>query len=644
MRIASGSTDRVIYFVAVDATDLKTRETGLSGFTVYRSRNGGVATAYTSPTVTELSAANMPGLYALLIDEDTTIGSTHDTEAYVVHITHASMAPVSREFELYRPETTEGNTLLVDSSGIGDADLRQWLGSAPNALVSGRLDASVGAMANNVITAASIQADAITAPKVAADVSLEIAAAVWNADRGTYNTIGTFGEGVSSVQGDVTGSVLLNVEGNVSGNVLGNVEGEVFAIASGGIVAASFAAGAIDAAALAADAGTEIASAVWDRPRSSHTTAGSFGQGVASVQGNVTGSVGSVSGNVGGNVSGSVGSVASGGISSASFASGAITSSTFASNAISSSTLAADVATELRALASGTVDSGSTTVIVDAARTEADTDYWKGAYILFTSGPASGQCRLITAFDASLDTITWAPATTQAPVAGNTYEILPAARADVELWDGAAVNALSSGRVDVTVGAMQASTLTASALATDARDEIVDAVWDEARAGHTTSGSFGEGVNVASGGITSGSFASSSITAAALATDAGEEIADRVWDEPRAGHATAGTFGAGVIVDSLVTGAISAASIASAAANKIADHVIRRSLSSVQSSSDGDAVSFRSPLGAIRKLVNKVAIAAGTLTVYQEDDTTSAGTQAVTTDAGADAIVSVDTT
>ena len=58
------------------------------------------------------------------------------------------------------------------------------------------------------------------------------------------------------------------------------------------------------------------ADAVWDELRAAHTIAGSFGEGVASVQGNVTGSVasvtgavGSVTGNVGGNVTGSVGSV-----------------------------------------------------------------------------------------------------------------------------------------------------------------------------------------------------------------------------------------------------------------------------------------------------------------------------------------------
>lgn len=57
----------------------------------------------------------------------------------------------------------------------------------------------------------------------------------------------------------------------------------------------------------------DLVDGVYDEARSSHTTAGTFGQGVASVQGNitgsVTGSVASVTGNVGGNVVGSVASV-----------------------------------------------------------------------------------------------------------------------------------------------------------------------------------------------------------------------------------------------------------------------------------------------------------------------------------------------
>jgi hypothetical protein len=113
MRIPSGVTDQVIYFIAVDSTDLKTRETGLTTFTVYRSRNGAAAAAMTTPTVTEVDATNMAGVYKLLLDEDMTIGSGNDSEEMIFHITQASMAPVDRTIELYRPKFTAGSTLTL---------------------------------------------------------------------------------------------------------------------------------------------------------------------------------------------------------------------------------------------------------------------------------------------------------------------------------------------------------------------------------------------------------------------------------------------------------------------------------------------------------------------------------------------------
>jgi hypothetical protein len=118
MRIPSGSNNRQLAFVAKD--DTGARVTGLTGFTVYRSRNGGTATAYTTPTIAEASAANMPGLYWLTVDEDTTIDAGADEQEYVVHITHASMEPVTRAVELYRPKITEGNTAGVNASGHVD--------------------------------------------------------------------------------------------------------------------------------------------------------------------------------------------------------------------------------------------------------------------------------------------------------------------------------------------------------------------------------------------------------------------------------------------------------------------------------------------------------------------------------------------
>ena len=188
----------------------------------------------------------------------------------------------------------------------------------------------------------------------------------------------------------------------------------------------------------------------------------------------------------------------SGAITAASIASNAITSAKIATDAIGAAQLATDAVTEItdatktaHGVVSGTADSGTTTTMVDAALTQADTDYWKGSTIVFTSGTISGQARLITGFTPASDTVTFAPATTQA-VGTNTYIIVPAGRVDVELWDGSAVNALSSGRVDVTVGAMQADTITSSALATTAVDEIVDATWDEATSGHSTAGTTGK--------------------------------------------------------------------------------------------------------------------------------------------------------
>lgn len=139
MRIPSGTTDKYIYFVAVDATDFVTRETGLSSFTVRRSRNGGADVTYTTPTIVEIDNSTMPGVYALLVDEDTTIGSGDDSEEYCVHITHAGMAPVTRTIELYRPKITEGETVTASS---------------------GNANAAVQSIANNAVTAASLASDA----------------------------------------------------------------------------------------------------------------------------------------------------------------------------------------------------------------------------------------------------------------------------------------------------------------------------------------------------------------------------------------------------------------------------------------------------------------------------------------------------
>jgi len=68
----------------------------------------------------------------------------------------------------------------------------------------------------------------------------------------------------------------------------------------------------------------------------------------------------------------------------------------------------------------GTADNGTAITTVDAERTEATTDYWKGYYIHFTGGPNIGLARLITAFTPATDTLTH-DAFPVAVGAGHTY-------------------------------------------------------------------------------------------------------------------------------------------------------------------------------------------------------------------------------
>ena len=75
----------------------------------------------------------------------------------------------------------------------------------------------------------------------------------------------------------------------------------------------------------------------------------------------------------------------------------------------------------------------------------------------------------------------------------------------------------------------------------------------------------------------------------------------------------------------LPTNAELAAAVPTAVQN--ADALLGRSIA-------GGATGGRTVTSALRKVRNRVAIAAGTMTVYQEDDTTSDHTAAVTTAAG----------
>lgn len=127
--IPSAVTDQYTYFVAVDSVDKVSRETGLSSFTVVRSRNGAADATFNTPTVAEIDSSTMPGVYALLLDEDMTLDSGDDIQHMALHITHDGMEPVTKEICVARSKVTAGETFAV-SSGVGSVNVAQISGDS----------------------------------------------------------------------------------------------------------------------------------------------------------------------------------------------------------------------------------------------------------------------------------------------------------------------------------------------------------------------------------------------------------------------------------------------------------------------------------------------------------------------------------
>lgn len=112
-------------------------------------------------------------------------------------------------------------------------------------------------------------------------------------------------------------------------------------------------------------------------------------------------------------------------------------------------------------------------------------------------------------------------------------------------------------------------------------------------------------------------------------------VAGAVWDEARSGHTTAGTFGEGVLVQT--NNDKTGYALTSGERVSIADAILTRDWAAVT----GEAA--RSILNALRFLRNRKAVSGGaTLIVYEEDDSTIAWTGSVVSDAAADPIIEVD--
>mgnify|MGYP003132724007 CR=1 FL=1 len=444
--IPSGVTDQYIYFVAVDSTDFTTRETGLTTFTVYRSRNGAAAAAMTTPTINETDSTNMPGVYELLLDEDMTISAGNDVEEMVFHITQASMAAVTRTIELCRPKITAGNTLDVTATGEAGLNFSNTAGTidaaeiGTDAITATKIAASaIGAseIATDAIGAAEIATAAITNAEVSFDGS-ELTAIPWNASWDT------------EVESEANDAIVANHLDHLlaadydPATPPGVSTAWINELVESDAGVTRFTVNALEQGPSGSGASAaSIADAVWDEAQADHVTAGSFGvtaSEIASILAD-TGEIGS----------------AGAGLTAVPY------NSAWDAD-IQSEANDAIVANHLDHLLAVDYDPATPPGVATAwmnELVESDAGVTRYTVNALENGPSGSGASAATIADA-----VWDEARSGHVTAGSFGEYV---LADVQLWDGTTVTT-----------------------PLETSSDIADAVWDETQSTHTTAGSFGE--------------------------------------------------------------------------------------------------------------------------------------------------------
>jgi hypothetical protein len=209
----------------------------------------------------------------------------------------------------------------------------------------------------------------------------------------------------------------------------------------------------------------------------------------------------------------------------------------------------------LQPIRTGTAQAGAASTITLDAAASAGNDFYKNALVQITAGTGASQVRTVSSYVGSTKVATITPNWVTTPSSDSVFTIVP-------------------------TGAI------AGASAPDA-PTVAAAVWDLTRSGHSSAGTFGEGVASVQGNVsgtvsavtTVNGLASNVITAASLATDAGAEIADAVADEVTAPHSTADSIG--YILHNTASSADIATAILVTPANKIATNASGYALADV---------------------------------------------------------------
>lgn len=391
-----------------------------------------------------------------------------------------------------------------------------------------------------------------------------------------------------------------------------------------------------------------VAQGVHNAARSGYTVAGSFGQGVASVQGNVVGNVNALANDA---------------ITSGSFLPGAITGT-----ALNASALAAIVTAVLDELLSGHATAGtvgkalsSTLTVADKLDTAMELD---GSVYRFTvnaleQAPAGGgggstdwtadertAIRSIMGIPASGTT----PADPTAGILDTIRDAVGGVQSDTDNIQTRIPAALVSGRMNANVEALASVAVTedhANGLLALGQQytntSVVPATVVNMNGNTITAGVIADGAlntaNFGDGAITAAKFAPGAITSAVIA----------------AGALTTATFAAGTTIPrvtladtvtnltnaptagDLTTAMTASVTAAVPTAAQTADKLIGRRIG-------GGADGGRTVGQALAASRNKVTRSGSTLTVYDIDDTTVLWTATLTSDAAADPLTGIDPT
>ena len=177
----------------------------------------------------------------------------------------------------------------------------------------------------------------------------------------------------------------------------------------------------------------------------------------------------------------------------------------------------------------------------------------------------------------------------------------------------------------------------------------IDAIFDEAMSGHTTLGTFGQ-LMAALAPIT-GAVNDAGATTTDFAVDGFTEATAKHFEGAQVVFTSGALLGQSNIISSYTSGQMNFTKPWTEAAANNDEFVVLPTTGFIEHMVMGvdiieayaTALNSRAPYWALAKLINRVAVATGTLTVYEDDDTTALFTQTVTADASADPIVDANT-